>query len=99
MHLKRLALGAAAMATLALTLSPDMAAARHRHYRHYASNGRYHAYHSNCHRRSNTTIGTVGGAVGGGLIGNSLTHGSVVGTLAGAGGGAWAGHALGKHVC
>jgi uncharacterized protein YcfJ len=37
--------------------------------------------------------------VGGGLIGNALTHGSVIGTVAGVGGGAWAGHALGKHVC
>lgn len=100
MNLKTFALGAMAMASVALTVAPDTAAAarRHyRHYRHYASNQRH--YSRGCHRHSNTTIGTVGGAVGGGLIGNALTHGSVIGTVAGVGGGAWAGHALGKHVC
>jgi uncharacterized protein YcfJ len=95
--LKTLALGAMAMASVALTVAPDTAAARHRHYRHYASNQRH--YSRGCHRSSNKTIGTIGGAVGGGLIGNALTHGSVIGTVAGVGGGAWAGHALGKHIC
>lgn len=41
--------------------------------------------------------GTVIGAVGGGLLGNALTHGKTGGTLIGAGAGAVAGHEIAKN--
>jgi osmotically inducible lipoprotein OsmB len=91
-NLKKLTLGAIALASLTVATAPQSALARHYyHHRTY--------YRHTCHRRSNTTIGTVGGAVGGALIGSGLTHGSAVGTLGGAAAGAYAGHAIGKHNC
>jgi hypothetical protein len=45
------------------------------------------------------TTGTALGAVGGGVIGNVVTHGSVIGTLAGAAGGGFIGHRLSGNGC
>lgn len=45
------------------------------------------------------TTGTVLGAVGGGVIGNVITHGSVIGTLAGGAGGGFIGHRLSGNGC
>ena len=45
-------------------------------------------------RRHNT--GTVVGAVGGGLIGNAITHGSAVGVVGGAVAGGLAGNAISR---
>ncbi len=54
--------------------------------------------HASCHSRKAT--GAVIGAVGGGLIGNALSHGNRrPGTLLGAGVGAVAGHAIGGAGC
>jgi Glycine zipper 2TM domain len=45
------------------------------------------------------TTGTVLGAVGGGVIGNVITHGSLIGTLAGGAGGGFIGHRLAGNGC
>jgi uncharacterized protein YcfJ len=68
---------------------PDVAAARTHHpqpHRAYKSCGR------------SATTGTVIGAVGGGLLGNAVSHGAG-GTLIGAGAGAVAGHQIAKSNC
>jgi hypothetical protein len=79
------------MAGLGLAGTADMAGAYpyHHHYRHY---------HSNCGYRKHRAgaIGAVAGAVGGGIIGSSITHGGVGGTLLGAGAGALTGHAIAR---
>jgi osmotically inducible lipoprotein OsmB len=48
-----------------------------------------------CSGRNHTT-GTVVGAVGGGLIGNAITHGSAVGVVGGAVAGGLAGNAISR---
>jgi uncharacterized protein YcfJ len=48
-----------------------------------------------CSGRNHTT-GTVVGAVGGGLIGNAITHGSAVGVVGGAVAGGLAGNAIAR---
>ena len=80
-----------AAATLALTAAavaatPVLAQPHHRHRVQVCTH-------------SNHTAGTVIGAVGGGLLGNALTHGGgrTGGTLIGAGAGAVAGHEIAKH--
>ena len=45
------------------------------------------------------TAGTALGAVGGGVVGNVITHGSVIGTLAGAAGGGYLGHRFTGNGC
>ena len=45
------------------------------------------------------TTGTVLGAVGGGVIGTVITHGSLIGTLAGGAGGGFIGHRLAGNGC
>lgn len=45
------------------------------------------------------TTGTVVGAVGGGVLGNVVTHGSFVGTAVGAVGGGLVGHSIGASGC
>jgi outer membrane lipoprotein SlyB len=53
-----------------------------------------------CHtERHNAAVGTVVGAVGGGLLGNAVSHGGgrLGGTLIGAGAGGLIGHQVGKH--
>ncbi|MDE2405736.1 MAG: hypothetical protein KGM17_13800 [Sphingomonadales bacterium] len=68
------------------TLVPDAAMARPRH--HYSQRV---VYHRNC-SGGNGAVGTIGGGVGGALIGNAL--GGTVGTVAGGVGGAL----LGRHL-
>jgi len=85
-NFKNLSMAALVAASVAVSLTPDVAAARHRHH-----------YYRSCHRRSRGNVGTVVGGVGGGLIGNAVTHGSFVGTALGAGAGAVAGHQIAKH--
>ena len=52
---------------------------------------------ANCEQAK--TTGTVLGAVGGGVIGNVITHGSLIGTLAGGAGGGFIGHRLSGNGC
>jgi len=54
---------------------------------------------ANADCQSAKTTGTVLGAVGGGVIGNVITHGSVLGTLAGGAGGGFIGHRLSGNGC
>ncbi len=49
-----------------------------------------------CSGRNHNT-GTVVGAVGGGLIGNAITHGSAVGVVGGAVAGGLAGNAISRN--
>jgi osmotically inducible lipoprotein OsmB len=51
---------------------------------------------SGCGSRGET-IGTVGGAVGGGAVGSAATGGSTVGTVGGAAAGGIIGHELGER--
>ncbi|MHB8530754.1 MAG: glycine zipper 2TM domain-containing protein [Caulobacteraceae bacterium] len=87
-----LALAAGALA------SPAAGQTYYRHHHYY----RHHSYgRRTCgaERRSRANTGTVIGAVGGGLLGNSVSHGGgrLGGTLIGAGAGAVVGHQIGKH--
>jgi hypothetical protein len=91
----------AAAATLSLIAAPGLAQAQryddsyYRHHHHH-----YHHYYDNsCQagRRHDARVGTVVGAIGGGLIGNAIGHGRVGGTLLGAGAGAVAGHEIAGH--
>ena len=50
-----------------------------------------------CQGRRDT--GTAVGAVGGGVVGNAVSHGSAVGTIAGAVFGGLAGNAIGSSGC
>lgn len=96
-----LMLAAAGASTLALVAAPGLAQAqryddnyyRH-HHRHY-----HHSNYDRCNagRRHDSNVGTVVGAIGGGLIGNSIDHGRPVGTILGAGAGAVAGHEIAGH--
>lgn len=95
--IRKAALGAFVLATVATSL-PQTAAARpyHHHYRHYAS---YRHYDNRCHdnRERRGRNGAIIGAVGGGIVANSMARGDRgPGTLLGAGVGALAGHAIGK---
>jgi outer membrane lipoprotein SlyB len=65
----------------------------HRYYGDYRHTGgcRYQT-----HR--NGAIGAVAGAIGGGIIGSSITHGRAGGTLLGAGAGALTGNAIGRNT-
>jgi uncharacterized protein YcfJ len=92
-NLKKLSLAGATAAVLAMGMVPDTASAYYRHHH------RHYRYYRACHHRRNAVIGTVGGGVGGGLIGSALSHGSPVGIVAGAAGGALIGHQVGKHSC
>jgi uncharacterized protein YcfJ len=88
-------LGAASV-VLSLLAAPDLALARtHRHH------PPHHQYNQRCERarRHAGNTGTVVGAIGGALVGNSLSHGGgkTGGTLIGAGVGAVAGHQIAKH--
>lgn len=49
--------------------------------------------------QSRKTTGTVVGAVGGGLIGNAISHGGVIGTLGGAAAGGFVGHRIAGGGC
>lgn len=55
------------------------------------------AANAGCEGRKST--GTAVGAVGGGVIGNVVTHGSLVGTAVGAVGGGLIGHSVGASGC
>lgn len=85
MNLSKATIAVALLA--APTLVPDTAFARHHHHRYY-SHSRYTARCSG----GNGAVGTIGGGVGGALIGNAV--GGTVGTIAGGVGGAL----LGRHL-
>jgi uncharacterized protein YcfJ len=63
----------------------------HHHYRH-------HYRSCAAARRNRTTTGTVVGAVGGGVLGSALSHGSVGGVHLGAGAGAYTGHEVARNT-
>ena len=97
-----LMLAAAGASALAMVAAPGLAQAQryddnyyrhHHHYRHYDG--------CRAGRRHDANVGTVVGAIGGGLIGNAIGHGRPVGTIVGAGAGAVAGHEIAKnnHRC
>ena len=97
-----LKLSACALA-LATAIAPSAASARNyyydnHHHRHYYSHQRHYSSHgSGCHNR-HATNGTIIGAIGGGLVGNAVSHGNrLPGTALGAGVGALAGHAVGAR--
>jgi hypothetical protein len=69
----------------------------HHHYHHYARHDRY-GRPCEYDRRNRANTGTAVGAVGGGVLGATLSHGHLGGTLLGAGAGAVAGHEIGKHT-
>ena len=82
-------IAAATLALAALSVAATPVMAQPHHHRVWV-----------CERNhANTTGGTVLGAVGGGLVGNALSHGGgrTGGTLIGAGVGAVAGHQIAKH--
>ncbi|MBU6267070.1 MAG: hypothetical protein KGN34_05970 [Sphingomonadales bacterium] len=81
---KKLVLAGLALVASVPMLVPETAMAR-RHYAHRAT------YYRDC-SGGNGAVGTIGGGVGGALIGNAL--GGTVGTVAGGVGGAL----LGRHL-
>ncbi len=90
---------AIAAATVTLIAAPSLASAAQRH--HYRDHDRRyeHSRYDSCRssRKHSGNTGTVVGALGGALVGNSLSHGNKTGgTLLGAGVGALAGHQIGK---
>src|SRR5689334_22966728 len=94
--MRTLMLTAGLVASLAMAAGPAGAQPDEHHYRHH-----HHYYHhgDNCRARTHRrgAIGAVAGAVGGGLIGNSISHGAG-GTLLGAGAGALAGSAVARNT-
>lgn len=92
-----LAAGALASGLLALAAPSTPLAQTYHHHRHH----HYDRYDDRCarERRHAANTGTVVGAIGGALVGNSLAHGGgrTGGTLIGAGVGAVAGHEIAKH--
>ena len=91
---KTIAIAASALAALSAVALPGVSQARHHYY-----------YRDRCEedRRHAATTGTIVGALGGALVGNTLSHGGgkTGGTLIGAGVGAVAGHQIAKnnHRC
>lgn len=88
--------GGVIAAAMIMGLAPSVASARPydrdpppRHHHHYQQRS--------CRGSANT--GTLVGALGGGLVGNMVTHGGVGGTLIGAGVGGVAGHQIAKSNC
>lgn len=76
-----------------LTASAPASARHHRHYqRHYAYQGQGGNYQRRC-GGGNGAVGTIGGGVGGALLGNAV-GGGTIGTVAGGVGGAL----LGRHL-
>ncbi len=67
---------------------------RHHHQRHYAYQGEGGNYQRRCDG-GNGAVGTIGGGVGGALIGNAV-GGGTLGTVAGGVGGALLGRTLDK---
>ncbi|MDP9056774.1 MAG: hypothetical protein M3N34_05500 [Pseudomonadota bacterium] len=88
MKLKLMIATAGGLLSLAGGIAPDTAQARH--YHHYY---RGRAYYARDCRGGNGAVGTIGGGVGGALIGNAVLGGPV-GTIAGGVGGAL----LGRHL-
>ena len=92
---KKIAFAAAlaAMVGSSVTASaPAFAHKRHNHHRHAAYQGQGGEYHRKC-GSGNGAVGTIGGGVGGALIGNAV-GGGTLGTVAGGVGGAL----LGRHL-
>ena len=50
-----------------------------------------------CGSTTGEQVGTVGGAVAGGVIGSEMTGGSTLGTVGGAAAGGYIGHQLGER--
>ena len=95
---------AVAASTLSLMAAPTLASAHDRYYRdHHRYQARHYNNYDNCRadRHRGKATGAVLGALGGALIGNSVSHGNRTGgTLLGAGAGAYVGSQVGKgHRC
>jgi opacity protein-like surface antigen len=88
--MRKLLLTAGLAASLGVAGAADVASAHTYH--------RYEAHRHECRyeRNRNGRIGAVSGTVGGGIIGNAVSHGSAGGTLLGMGLGALTGHALAR---
>jgi hypothetical protein len=102
--MRKLMLAGALIGSLGTVSIADTAAAQpyyHHHYYHHAyyRHRVYPRYYANCGYRRHRAgaIGAVAGAVGGGIIGSSITHGGAGGTLLGAGAGALTGNAIARH--
>jgi hypothetical protein len=98
-----LMLTAAGASALALVAAPGLAQAQRYDDNYYRHHHHHRHYDNGCRagRRHDANVGTVVGAIGGGLIGNAIGHGRPVGTIVGAGAGAVAGHEIAKnnHRC
>lgn len=84
----KLIIGSMSLALMAFSL-PSAAEARHHHYYYHMTRG-----HGRCLRFDKTT-GTVAGAVGGGVLGSIIGHGTGA-TLVGAAAGGLLGHELAR---
>jgi hypothetical protein len=83
----------------ATAVLPTVASARSYHHRnyYYSHHHRYYSRTDNGCRSRHARNGAIVGAVGGGVVANSLARGNrLPGTLLGAGVGALAGHEIGR---
>jgi hypothetical protein len=94
--MRKLILAASLVAGLgAMSVANVASAYPYYHHHHY-----YHHYRGGCRYQThrNGAIGAVAGAIGGGIIGSSITHGRAGGTLLGAGAGALTGSAIARNT-
>jgi hypothetical protein len=89
--MKKLILCAMALGAASVALPSQARYYHHQHHRYYHSNG--------CNYKRSAAVGTVAGAIGGGIVAGAIGHGNGPGTLLGAGVGALAGHEIGKTKC
>ena len=100
--MRKLILAAGLAASLGAMGAANVASAypyyyyHHHHHRYYGHTYYRHDCRYQTHR--NGAIGAVAGAIGGGIIGSSITHGRAGGTLLGAGAGALTGSAIARNT-
>jgi hypothetical protein len=102
-QMRKLILAAGLVASLGAMSAANVASAypyyyHHHHHRYYDQ--RYYRHAGGCRYQThrNGAIGAVAGAIGGGIIGSSITHGRAGGTLLGAGAGALTGSAIARNT-
>lgn len=96
--MRKLILAAGLAASLGVAGAANIAVAHPYHHGYYHHGYYHHGYRRTCaqERHRSGAIGAVAGAIGGGIIGNRITHGGGGGTLLGAGAGALTGNALAR---